>query len=150
MAIQLAKLSGFSQIVTTASLHDAPFLESIGATAVVDRKASDLRIELIKAAKGGPIDFVFDAISLEETYNVAWDVLGPGGTLVLVLEATIDRAKYPDKKIVDDIAGNVYWPQRRTLGVSLYAALPKLIEAGAIKVHNLVFLSKILLIMAIE
>ena len=37
--IQLAKLSGFSPIITTASLKNTDFLKSLGATHVIDRNA---------------------------------------------------------------------------------------------------------------
>ena len=39
-AIQLAKLSGFSPIIVTASLHHAEHLEALGATHVIDRNVS--------------------------------------------------------------------------------------------------------------
>ena len=55
-----------------------------------------------------PIDVVLDAISLEDTQSVAWDVLAPNGTLVLVLDATGDRSRCPNKKIVNDIYGSVH------------------------------------------
>lgn len=145
LAIQLAKLSGFSQIIATASLHNAPFLKSIGATTVVDRKAQNLQAEINKAVKGVPIDVVLDAISLEDTQSLAWDVLAPDGTLVLLLDATVDRSKYPKKMIVNDIYGSVHAPHLRALGVSLYAALPKLIETRAIKVRCTSFRSILVL-----
>lgn len=132
--IQLAKLSGFSSIITTASLHNTSFLESLGATVVIDRNARDVRSEIIKAAKGSPISVVYDAISLEETQSVGWDILSSQGTLILVLPPTIDRAKYADKYVIDDIFANVNRPHLRTLGVSLYKALPALIETKKIKV----------------
>lgn len=111
-------------------------LKSLGASAVVDRNASDVRGELIKAASGSQIDVVFDAVSLDDTQSVGWDVLAPGGTLVLVQAPTIDREKYADKKVVDNIFGNVYYPHLRSLGVSLYKALPGLIESGKLKVRT--------------
>lgn len=119
-------------------MHNAPFLESLGATAVVDRKVADVRAELTKAAKGAPIDVVYDAISLQDTQEVAWDVLAPSGTLVLVLPPSVERAKYVNKKVVDDVFGNVHAPHLRALGVSLYKALPRLIETSAIKVSHFV------------
>lgn len=92
------------------------------------------------AAKGAPIEVVFDTISLQDTEAVGWDVLAPGGTLVQVQRPTVDREKYPDKKIVDDIFGDVHQPHLRALGVSLYKALPHLIETGVIKVSPLYIL----------
>lgn len=143
LVIQLAKLVGFSSIITTASSHNTPLLESLGANIVVDRKAVDIQAELARAANGIPIDVVFDAISLPDTQALGWDVLAPGGTLTLLIPPTIDRAKYADKKVVDDIQGNVHTPHLRALGTSLYSALPRLIETGAIKVGCLRALSRI-------
>lgn len=136
-AIQLAKLSGFSSIITTASLHNASLLASLGATTIMDRKSPNVRDEITKAANGLPIDFVYDTISHEDTQNIGWDVLAPEGTLAVVVPpAKVDLAKYPGKKIVDDIHGNVNGPHLRALGVSLYKALPTLIEAGKLKVSG--------------
>lgn len=136
-AIQLAKLSGFSPIITTASLHNAPLLEALGATTVIDRKSPDLRNEILKAAKGSPIEFVYDAISEEDTESVGLDVLTPNGTLVIVLSPPkFDPTKYADKKVVDDIQANVHLPHLRALGVSLYKALPELLESGKVKVRR--------------
>lgn len=134
LAIQFAKLSGFSSIISTASMHNKPLLESLGASVVVDRNASNLKEEIAKAANGQPIDVVFDAVSLDDTQQLGWDILASNGTLVLVRSPKIDRRKYADKKIVDDVFGSVYTPRLRSLGVSLYKALPGLIEAGKIKV----------------
>lgn len=137
LAIQLARLSGFSSIIATSSLHNAPLLESLGATTIVDRKEADVQTEITKSAKGALIDVVFDAISDQDTQAVGWDVLAPGGTLILVTRRpTVDREKYSDKKVVDDVFGVLHAPHLRALGVSLCAALPRLIETSAIKVSR--------------
>ncbi|KAF8510033.1 hypothetical protein JB92DRAFT_2728841 [Gautieria morchelliformis] len=41
-AIQLARLSGFSPIVVTASLHNSDLAKSLGATHLIDRKMDDV------------------------------------------------------------------------------------------------------------
>ena len=58
---------------------------------------------------------------------------------MLVLPPLVDRAKYADKKIVDDVYANVHMPHLRQLGIRLYAALSKLIETRDIKVRFLPF-----------
>ena len=112
-------------------------MKSLGATTVVDRNAPNPSAELAKAARGTPVDVVYDAISLKDTQNIGWDVLASGGTLVLVLPPLVDRAKYADKKIVDDVYANVHMPHLRQLGIRLYAALTKLVETGDIRVRFL-------------
>ncbi|OCH85560.1 GroES-like protein [Obba rivulosa] len=136
-AIQLAKLAGFSPIIATASLKNTPLLESLGATHVLDRNLSPdaLLAEVNKITAGAPVEVVYDAVSIPETQTPAFDVLAPGGTLVLVLPDQIDAAKKaaaPEKKVVG-VFGNVNAPDMRKTGQSLYAKLPALLESGEIK-----------------
>ena len=134
IAIQLARLSGFSPIIATASLQHESHLKSLGATHVLDRN-SDVRAEVSGIAKGTPIYITYDAISSEQTQGQALDVLAPGGQAVLVLPAVVDREKYKDKFIIQAF-GNVHVPQVRPLGVSLYEKLATLLRDGSIKVHS--------------
>ncbi|OCH83896.1 GroES-like protein [Obba rivulosa] len=133
--IQLAKLAGFSPIITTASLKNTQLLQSLGATHVLDRNLPSDAL-LVEVAKIAPtIDIVYDAISLTPTQNPAYDIVAPGGILVLVLPDQIDVAKKsaaPDKKVVN-VYGNVNAPDRRKAGQSLYAKLAALLEEGVIK-----------------
>lgn len=115
-------------------MHNVSHLESLGATTVIDRKASDVGKEIANATRGSHIEIVFDAISLEDTQNTGWDALAPNGTLVVLSPLTVDIAKYSNKKAVDDLQGNVHTPRLRALGISLYKALPELIETGKLKV----------------
>ena len=89
--IQLARLGGFSPIITTASLHNKSYLESLGATHVVDRSAP--LGPAIQSITAKPITVIFDTISLAETQNPAWDALAPNGKLVLLLPVAIDEVK---------------------------------------------------------
>lgn len=135
-AVQLAKLSGFSTIIATGRRYNTYHFKSLGVSTFVDRKASNFQEELIKAINGAKVDVVFDAVSLDDTQSLGWDILAPGGALILTQAPTIDREKYPDKKVVDDICGNVYNPHLRHLAVSMYKALPGLLESGKLKVSK--------------
>ncbi len=85
-AIQWARLSGFSPIVTTASLSNEAFLKSLGATHVVGRGAA--RAEEIKnILPGGATSLVWDAISEEETQKLAIAVTKPNADIILSLPA---------------------------------------------------------------
>ena len=97
--IQLAKLSKFSPIITTASLKHTDFLKSLGATHVFDRNlgSAELSAEISKVTNK-PIRYVFDAISLPSTQQISIDVLASGGKLALVQPLAVDVPK--DKTII--------------------------------------------------
>lgn len=135
--IQLAKLSGFSPIITTASIHNEAYLKSIGATHVIDRTLPPPDIQnAIKAVTTTPIKVVYDSISTEDTQNFSYDILAPGGSLVIVLTALVDEKKLTEDKFVTYVAGNVQLPDQRKVGVSLYSKLTELLAAGEIKPNN--------------
>ena len=125
-------MSGFSPIITTASLKNADFLKSLGATHVIDRNA-DL-ITSVKAITSNQIQYVFDAIALKSTQEVAYEVLAPGGTLILVLDFALDDTKVDKTKRVVRIFGTAHDVAQKALAVSLYKNLTKLLESGDIKV----------------
>ncbi|KAI0326572.1 GroES-like protein [Cubamyces sp. BRFM 1775] len=133
-AIQMAKLSGFSPVIATASPHNVPLLRSLGASHVLDRSLSPAQIksELATFTKGKPIEVVYDAISLADTEALAYDALAPGGVLVLVLPDVIpaELKKEGDNKTVIQALGNVHPPQNRRVGVELYAHLTEWLETG--------------------
>ena len=129
--IQLAKLSGFSPIITTASLHNEELLKSLGATDVIDRKADVIK-EVTKITNA-PLDIVYDAVADESTQTAAWDIVAPGGTLILVSPAVVGKDKYKDKYIVEMI-GNFHVVERE-LGKNLYSNLTQLLEDESIKVR---------------
>jgi len=132
-ALQLLKLSGFSTIISTASLHNSQLLKSLGATHVIDRNA-----DVVSEAKkilSGPIDIIYDAVSTKETQTQALDIIAPGGQVISVLGVQVDQANYPDKHITE-IHGNVYDPNVRALGVSLYSKVTGLLASGALKTNR--------------
>ncbi|KAF8577407.1 GroES-like protein [Ramaria rubella] len=127
-AIQLARLSGFSPIVTTASLHNTDLLKSLGATHVIDRKANVVA-EAQKILTTPP-NVVFDAIA-EDTQEQGWEVLAPNGTLILVLvpKDTLKDGESGKKRIA--IFGNVN--VQREIGRGIYANLTEFLRSGKIK-----------------
>ncbi|KAL2819264.1 chaperonin 10-like protein [Aspergillus cavernicola] len=89
--IQLARLSGFERIVTSASLVHEGALKRLGAHVVLDRKMTTLG-DYEAALNGVALDFVFDSISLPETQRLGVEILqryksDAGGAVVTVLGA---------------------------------------------------------------
>ncbi|KAJ3548039.1 hypothetical protein NMY22_g1429 [Coprinellus aureogranulatus] len=85
-AIQLAKLSGFSPIITTASQKHEATLKALGATHVLDRNTPITESQL-KTITSSPIKYVIDSISDAGTQRQGFDILAPGGKQVVTLNA---------------------------------------------------------------
>ncbi|TFY57584.1 hypothetical protein EVJ58_g6935 [Rhodofomes roseus] len=136
-AIQLAKLSGFGPIITTASLRHTEWLQKVGATHVLDRNLPlDGLAEELKGITVEPFKVIYDAVASTETQNFAYGILAPGGALAVVMPVAVkEELKVPDKKAYWMIA-NFFMPQHKKLGVSLYSKLPALLKEGAIKVSS--------------
>ena len=143
-AIQVAKLSGYSPIITTASPHNEPLLKSLGATHILDRSLpAPALISSVQALAGGqPIEYVFDAISLADTQALAYDVLAPGGTQIIVLNEAIPAEKKQaqagaglNKRVVHGF-GIVHVPENREIGVQLFGRLTEWLQNGVIVVRT--------------
>lgn len=135
-AVQLAKLAGFSPIITTASLHNTEFIRSLGATHVLDRKLSleELREE-VRNITTQPVDVIFDAISLPDTQLSAYELLAPGGTLVLVLFPAIPKERLrPDRRLAKAFGQANYPEVNRVAARKLYGKLTTWLSKGYIKV----------------
>ncbi|KAJ4384302.1 hypothetical protein N0V86_001149 [Didymella sp. IMI 355093] len=78
-AIQLARLSGFSRIITNASSQHRAYLKSLGAHVVLDRSASRVE-DFVDALQGQPLACVFDTISVAETQMLGVRILQATGT----------------------------------------------------------------------
>ena len=133
--IQLAKLSGFSPIITTASLKHTENLKSLGATAVFDRDspASDIAKE-IKKLTNEPIKFVFDSISSNTTQETGIEILAPGGQMAVVLPVSIKKVE--DKSVLH-VLGIPRFPHNIELIETLYHdKIAGFLEKGIIKVHG--------------
>ncbi|KAH7921869.1 GroES-like protein [Leucogyrophana mollusca] len=130
--IQFARLSGFSPIITTASPHNKAHLKSLGATHVIDRNlpfsAISREISKVTAAH---IKLVYDAVSHEDTQQGGYDLLAPGGHIVITLPSTIDADDDDDKQIIP-VNGNFHIPENLALGTIVAQQLPKLLEDGEI------------------
>jgi len=131
-AIQFAKLSGFSPIITTASLRNTELLESLGATHVVDRNipASSFASK-IATITTKPITLVYDSIAAADTQQLGYDTLAEGGHIVVVLQPTLKETPGSTKKVVR-VLGNVQETANRAIGRVLAQHLPALLEAGDI------------------
>ncbi|KAI0656639.1 GroES-like protein [Cubamyces menziesii] len=135
-AIQMAKLSGFSPIITTASPHNESLLRSLGASHVLARSLSpaEIKNEVVKLTEGKPIEFVYDTISHADTEALAYEVLAPGGVLVIVLPDLIpaELKKEGDNKKIVQAMGNVHIPHNRHVGAELYAHLTEWLQTGKV------------------
>jgi NADPH:quinone reductase-like Zn-dependent oxidoreductase len=127
LVLQLARLSGFSPIVTTASLHNAEYVKSLGATHVIDRKA-DVVAEAGKIFSTPP-SIVYDAISDDQ--EAGWKVLAPNGTLILVVSPKPELISGENGKKFIYTFGSAH--MKRDLGRSLFSKLTELLQSGHIK-----------------
>ncbi|KAH0840162.1 hypothetical protein J3R83DRAFT_1145 [Lanmaoa asiatica] len=135
-AIQLAKLSGFSPIITTASLYNQDLLLSLGATHVFDRNLSNaVLIKRVRQVVTVPLTYIFDAVSLKETQQAAYALLAPGGTLVVVGRPQVSGDDDRSGKKVVMVTGSFHQPPNRALGAKFSIALTKWLEEGKIKVR---------------
>ncbi|KAF9536356.1 GroES-like protein, partial [Agrocybe pediades] len=105
IALQLARLSGFSPIITTASEKHTEYLKSLGATHVIDRNLTGSAIvaEIRKTTGGHKIFRVYDTISSTETQRIGLDILASQGQLMTTLPVAIDVPK--DKTVSMVYAG---------------------------------------------
>ncbi|VDB99937.1 unnamed protein product [Peniophora sp. CBMAI 1063] len=97
LTLQILKLSGFSPIITTASASNEAYCRAAGATHFIDYhttpySALKSKVEEILDGKT-PLPLVFDAISVDESQKAAWDILKPGGKLVVTLPPLIEGAQ---------------------------------------------------------
>jgi len=131
-AIQFAKLSGYSPIITTASLKNTDLLKSLGATHVVDRNTpSSSFASEIATITTKPISLVYDSVGAAETQQLGYDTLGEGGHIVVVLQPAIKETPGSTRKVVR-VFGNVQVPANRAIGRVLAQHLPAFLEAGDI------------------
>ncbi|EIN12456.1 GroES-like protein [Punctularia strigosozonata HHB-11173 SS5] len=132
--IQLARLSGFSPIITTASEKHTVFLQSLGATHVLSRTISaDALLTEVAKITSQPVKVVYDAVSLADTQKAAWSLLAPGGQLLLVLPPAEGIVHGTDGKELVEVLGNVNYPGQEETGRELYVRLSQLLSDGSIK-----------------
>ncbi|KAH9885809.1 GroES-like protein [Cubamyces lactineus] len=139
-AIQLARLAGHSPIITTASLHNAELLESLGATHVIDRFRSNESIvaELPKLTDGKPIEYAFLSIPLDQNAcRLARDVLAPGGALATASPSPTllpeDVANPGLGKRIGYVFGSVHLPYTREISVAMFKQITPWLAEGILK-----------------
>ncbi|KAI0351252.1 GroES-like protein [Trametes cingulata] len=133
-AIQLARMSGFSPIVVTASLHNTELLKSLGATHVLDRTLPGETLgEQARQIAGGYFDIVYDAVSLSETLGVGYGATSPTGHFIVVLSNPIPGAEEGSQKKVHKAFSLINTAINRAVAQSLLSKLPQLLESGDIK-----------------
>ena len=137
IVIQLARLSGFSPIIVTASLSNEEYLKGLGATHVIDRRAplTDLP-HVVGEITQKSISIIYAAVAFPDIQNAAYDLLAPEGTLVISFYNTIEENKRVPNKYVADIFGSPFVPDRKHIVTSLYEHVPKLFESGELKVRD--------------
>lgn len=133
IVIQLAKLSGLSPIITTASLKHTEHLKAIGATDVLDRNLSLASIsQKVKEITKLPVLRVFDAISLPTTQEMGLALVASGGHLAVVLKPTVEAS---EGKTVFFVSGVLRAPNNIEILEDLYQNKASvLVGSGAIRV----------------
>ncbi|KAI0072604.1 GroES-like protein [Panus rudis PR-1116 ss-1] len=136
-AVQFARLSGFSPIIATASLHNTELLKSIGATHVIDRTLPiPQNTEEVRKITSKPFKVVYDAVGLPHTQESGFEILAPGGTLLTTLPSGIDKAKAAaEKKNLSFVFGQLSVPPYRQLAHESSPIVPKLLESGELKTN---------------
>ncbi|EAU83252.2 hypothetical protein CC1G_11888 [Coprinopsis cinerea okayama7 len=129
--LQLASLSGFNPIITTASTKHTEFLKTLGATHVLDRSLSFEALQsAIKEITQSPIETVYDAISSAETQRAGHDLLVPGGQLLITLRPSIEAS---DSKTIIGVLGVKQLPHNVKLLRDFYSKLAEFLREGILK-----------------
>ncbi|KAK7679612.1 hypothetical protein QCA50_017323 [Cerrena zonata] len=133
-ALQFARLSKFTNIITTGSAHNKDLLLSLGATHFVDRNLSSVElIAQIQRVTGGPVPIVYDSVSTNETQNIAYDLVASDGTLLITTPLAIDQTKLTPNKKVYMTAGFLGLPFYTAIDAELMDVLPGLLDSGVLK-----------------
>ncbi|KAK6063792.1 zinc-binding oxidoreductase [Seiridium cupressi] len=74
-AIQLARMSGFSRIITNSSAAHKEHLKALGADIVLNRSTQLDPVEFVSAIGALPLAFVFDSISIKETLLLSINII---------------------------------------------------------------------------
>ncbi|KAF7363711.1 GroES-like protein [Mycena sanguinolenta] len=135
--IQLALLSGL-QVITTASAAHFDYLKSLGVATVIDRSAPDVPAQILAAA-GGPVKYVVDCISLQQTQLLAVEILQPEGKLVLVLSPNPSAQSAAEAKNITLLGTN--GPANFYFSEPFWDAVGGYMERGTIKFNRPMVLS---------
>jgi NADPH:quinone reductase-like Zn-dependent oxidoreductase len=128
--IQITSYLGFGPIITTASLHNAKYLKSLGATHVIDRH-EDTSADIKTILPSTPVDLIFDAVHWPVTQSEV-DLLAPGGVMISIGNVPETGLDISENKRVSFFYGIVEFQME--LSKSMYKLLTKFLENGVIKV----------------
>ncbi|KAF9528463.1 GroES-like protein [Crepidotus variabilis] len=135
-AIQLAKLSGFSTIITTASLTNESFLTSLGATHVIDRSLGidSLAASLSTIKSSGP-EIVFDTIINSSTEQLGFAVLAHFKQSIFVTAdpRPTEFSKTQTSVKISNIYAGAKVPWNERLFSTLFSKLYEWLESGDIQ-----------------
>jgi NADPH:quinone reductase-like Zn-dependent oxidoreductase len=130
-------MSGFFPIITTAALKHTNYLKSLGATHVVDRYLSFAGLQqAVARVTSAPLNVIYDTVSIRETQDGAWKLLGPQGRLVLTLPSVIDR-RPDDPRLIVMTNGNPHTEDNWETGRQLWMQLGRWLEKGDIQVSEI-------------
>ncbi|KAF8608411.1 GroES-like protein [Ceratobasidium sp. AG-I] len=140
LTIQLARIAGFSPIITTSSKAHAESVKALGATHVFERTVSAEVIQEVIKISGHPLKLVVDAVSTPETQLFAFkllvtqpDVPSDGFCLQLLLPIAkeleaLNRARPEGRIAVNMVQGIVHmFPEAIS---PFYAVAEKWLEEG--------------------
>ena len=131
--LQLARLSGFNPIITTAAPHNADYCRAAGATHVIDYRATPYASipAVVKEIAKGPVGIIYDAVSTPDSQRADWEILEPDGSLVVTLRPAVDETR-GDRWVVHTY-GVARELGNEEFAREMYAALPDLLADGLIK-----------------
>ncbi|KAJ3516569.1 hypothetical protein NLJ89_g1035 [Agrocybe chaxingu] len=134
--IQLAKLSGFSPIITSASLKHTEYLQSLGATHILDRNLSvdGLKLHIDKAMNGKAVKIVYDAVAVEDTQRAGLSLLASGGQMIITTNPVVKGEE--GKSIHRVLASLRIPPNIETLEALYQHKVTGFLERGVFKVNN--------------
>ncbi|KAF5342057.1 hypothetical protein D9611_002077 [Ephemerocybe angulata] len=139
--IQLAKLSGFSHIITTASLKHTEYLKSFGATHVLNRNLPlDAFLAALMEIEGLPkLEYAYDAIGeLESSFRYALEAVVPSSSsIVVTVNPRLEHGTLELKgRRVSGFTSEKNSEGNAGLIMDLFGALPGLLEKGLVKGHR--------------
>ena len=75
--------------------HNGALLKSLGGTHVINHSlpASTIAAELARIAGGQHVEIVYDAVSVVDTQVLPYEVIAPGGSLLLTLARRSPRTR---------------------------------------------------------
>lgn len=143
-AIQMAKLSGFSPIITTATPHNEGYCKAAGATHVIDYTKvpyGPAFADAVASITTAPIKVIWDCIAHEDSQLACWSILAPSGTLVEAFPTPspkIGEDGFVDKdgRKVVGVFRSAYFDAEggeNRLGKTMFAALESMLRDGDLK-----------------